>query len=267
VENQNGIYMRGRPELVSSDSSSSDEEFVEMYFLLLILQLSLQHLLIMFQQQGNLLQEHILEQRRLNRLLPMEKQRPTWAHFSSLLSDRVFQRMFRMPCQVFNKLCERLIEKIGEPAFKSERYLREEYQAQTKDANEYTGGIIPGEIKVAMTIRILAGASYLDMILQYYVSPSSVFQVFHDVIQWIDEAFQFPLFGLLKNRNWDALHDIAMNFAKFLDGVFYGCIGALDGIAIRIRCPFLSEDSDPGSYFCRKKFYALNVQVIVDANK
>lgn len=172
-----------------------------------------------------------------------------------------------MPLVVFDKLCEKIIHTKGEATFKSESYLQQEYSARTVDANAYTGGVIPGEIKLAMAIRILAGASYLDMILSYYVSPCSVYRVFHEVIGWIDESFRFPLYELLENRNWQGLHDIAVSFSSFTDGILYGIIGALDGVAIRIRCPFLSEVTDPGSYFCRKKFYALNVQVIVDAYK
>jgi hypothetical protein len=47
---------------------------------------------------------------------------------------------------------------------------------------------------------------------------------------------------------------------------FLGCIGALDGLAVKIRCPMLSDlISDPGNYYCRNGFYdALNVQAICD---
>lgn len=63
----------------------------------------------------------------------------------------------------------------------------------------------------------------------------------------------------------EELKEIAADFAVDSDGVFYGCIGAIDGLAIRIRCP--SNVPDPGNYFCRKNFYALNVQAICDRQK
>jgi hypothetical protein len=54
-------------------------------------------------------------------------------------------------------------------------------------------------------------------------------------------------------------------FAAASDGVFRGCIGALDGLAVKMKCPTLSDlIPDPGNYFCRKGFYALNVQAICD---
>ena len=44
----------------------------------------------------------------------------------------------------------------------------------------------------------------------------------------------------------------------------------IDGIAVRIKCPSSTEDNvitDPGNYFCRKGFHALNVQGMCDAKK
>ena len=46
-----------------------------------------------------------------------------------------------------------------------------------------------------------------------------------------------------------------------------GCIGALDGWLVRIKSPSEKECRNPGKYFCRKGFYAINVQVIVDRKK
>jgi hypothetical protein len=46
-----------------------------------------------------------------------------------------------------------------------------------------------------------------------------------------------------------------------------GCIGALDGWLVHIICPSIFEVLNPGKYYSRKGFYAINVQVIVDKNK
>jgi hypothetical protein len=52
-------------------------------------------------------------------------------------------------------------------------------------------------------------------------------------------------------------------------GIMAGIIGALDGWLVKIRCPSLKRDNvrNPATYFSRKGFYALNVQVIVDRYK
>lgn len=79
------------------------------------------------------------------------------------------------------------------------------------------------------------------------------------------ETFDFPLHGWLENEDWDSLERCSELFAAASGGVFRGCIGALDGVAIKIRCPTVSDIiSDPGNYYCRKGFYALNVQAICD---
>jgi len=42
-----------------------------------------------------------------------------------------------------------------------------------------------------------------------------------------------------------------------------GCIGAIDGIAIKIRNPH--DDLNLSNFYCRKQFYALPLQALVDA--
>ena len=54
---------------------------------------------------------------------------------------------------------------------------------------------------------------------------------------------------------------------KTSDGIMQGCLGAIDGWLVCIRCPTRKEVKNPGKYFARKGFYALNVQVISDMNK
>lgn len=44
-----------------------------------------------------------------------------------------------------------------------------------------------------------------------------------------------------------------------------GVIGAVDGWLVKIDCP--KGVPNPGGYYSRKGFYALNVQVVVDKQK
>ena len=169
----------------------------------------------------------------------------------------------------FENLCSRIGNAVGDEIFLSESYLAARAHPRTHEATKTAGGVVPGEVKVALTLRILAGSSYLDLILVYFVGKATIYDSFHDTVDWINDAFgDFPLRALLEGKNVNALKKIADGFSQFSNGNFYGCIGALDGIAIRIKCPVLSGDiPDPGNYFCRKHFYALNVQAIVDSKK
>jgi len=45
-----------------------------------------------------------------------------------------------------------------------------------------------------------------------------------------------------------------------------GCVSAIDGIALRIRRPQVSEAPNPSSYWTRKGFFAVNVQAAVGAD-
>ena len=59
--------------------------------------------------------------------------------------------------------------------------------------------------------------------------------------------------------------EMSDDFALDSNGVFKGCVGAIDGLAIRIRRPV--GVADARNYFCRKNFYAINVQAICDKQK
>ena len=72
---------------------------------------------------------------------------------------------------------------------------------------------------------------------------------------------------MLLNKDWPALKEIATDFGARTEGVYNGCMGAIDGIAIRVKCFSTNDVPDPGNYYCRKGFYALNVQAICDRKK
>jgi len=105
---------------------------------------------------------------------------------------------------------------------------------------------------------MLAGGSYLDLVPLFGPSTAHLYTVFDGFIEQILGTFHFPLVPWLRERNWGALKNLASLFAEKTDGVFYGPFGALDGLAVRIRSPTLKEIPDPGNYYCRKGFYALN---------
>ena len=94
-----------------------------------------------------------------------------------------------MTKETFAKLCSEIKSAVGEESFKSEAYVQSHgwssRHARTQHANDYKGGVVPGEIKVAMTIRMLAGASYLDLIVSYCIDKSVVYSSFLEVVGYI----------------------------------------------------------------------------------
>jgi hypothetical protein len=226
------------------------------------LQFSLCHLLYL----------HDKEERQLARFAPLQKSaRRTWEEFTNMIVDDLFWRMFRMTKETFRKLCHELESVVGKETFKAKEYLLcngwSLGLACTRKANEYKGGIVPGEMKVAIALRMLAGASYLDLIVAYGIDRSFVYLSLFEVVGWINTAFSLPLVNALQNKDMAFFQSISDGFASFTSGIFKRCIGAIDGIAIRINCPPESEVPDPKNYWCRKGFYALNVQAICDSKK
>ena len=78
-----------------------------------------------------------------------------------------------MSIECYNHLCSVIISNIGEDQFKSEKYINEFYQKiYQSDDRAYimykahmntSRGYILGEVKVALSIRMLAGGSLLGL--------------------------------------------------------------------------------------------------------
>ena len=61
----------------------------------------------------------------------------------------------------------------------------------------------------------------------------------------------------------------AREFAESSHGIFKNVIGALDGWLVKIQKPVYNKETmpNPPSYYSRKGYHALNVQVIVNKRK
>ena len=99
--------------------------------------------------------------------------RTTWAKENERITDRMFYRLFRMQRPCFNALCSRIECAVGEKTFKSERYIEQlqKLGISTPESSMYNahcktpGNYIPGEIKLAITLRPLAdhGLMYVQI--------------------------------------------------------------------------------------------------------
>jgi hypothetical protein len=251
--------------LLTEPRMDDDDDFLGVFILMTTgLMVAAHAIELLENDETTILKEHIREQRRLCRSLPTEKTRPTWTGFCNRVSDTHFRRQFRMNRNTFSNLCNALSTVVGEDTFRSEsgtHFTRNSASLSSR------GGLIPGEIKVAISLRLLAGGSYLDLMPLFDVSVSCIYVIFDEFLGWVLAAFDFPLRQFLHDENWCALENIAEPFSYSSDGAFRGIIGALDGLAVRIRSPQLTEVSDPGNYYCRKGFFALNVQAICDRSR
>ena len=112
-------------------------------------------------------------QRRFNRRQNQRRNRAGVWEFVGSWSEKLFKRQFRMSRKLFMNLLQKMI------ASYPGRYIdgwRNYQYSQQQGKNSY-GDPIKLEIKLCITLRMLAGASYLDMIW-YGVSVNSVDRIF-----------------------------------------------------------------------------------------
>ena len=243
---------------------------LDLHIMLLLLQLLEGNLLLLRANLVAALHQIQKEDFIATRAKPNAVRRLSFDQIIQALSPIQFRRMFRMNRGSFDRLCKRIALKVGDSVFKSDQWLSSISTTTEQDTNRKThcatdalGGTLSGEVKVAVMLRLMAGASYLDLLLIYGISSASVYSVFHEANAWVLTTFQFPLVNWIVAKNTATLNTVAEAFSSASGGIFGNCIGA-----IKIKSPCASNMiQDPGNYFCRKGFYALNVQAICDKQR
>ena len=202
-----------------------------------------------------------------------KKVRVLWSEVSRRISDIQFRRMFRMPRDCFDNLCQAIIAAVGEREFCSELYinafLREKdnmYIAHEKTS----GGYISGEIKLAITLRLLAGGDSYDLGVIFDISSRTCERILYEVLEnWIinTKIGEINIEDYLNDVS--EMEKVSQGFSTRSNGILIGAIGAIDGWLVMISKPTLFRDVQPNAtaFYSRKGFYALNVQVIVDHRK
>ena len=168
-----------------------------------------------------------------------------WAQRFALLTPAEFTRRYRLNKENFNKL----LGLIG---------------ADITPKRKRSDGIT-AEIKLACTLRYLAGGSYLDIADLHGVEARSTFyKIVWETIGAINDCadLDLPLMaedgGMLEHIS--RLKPLAFAYANKVgvrdwskDPNTWGCIGAVDGLAIKIGKP----PSCASHYYSRKGFYSL----------
>ena len=254
-----------------SNSEKDNSVVAQLGLLLVTLEMASSHL----EQEESLLQSLLIKVRKdhnderhrhsRNKETPQPSRR-TFQEITQRMSEKVFQRTFRMQRRSFFKLCALITNCVGDDKFKSETCSRA--KLKTHNATEFRGGEISGELRLGLFLRLMAGSSYLDLLMIYGVSQRSVYLTFQTVTGWVNQTLKFSLVEALKNEDIDYFSQQSDAFSVDSDGTYNGCFGSIDGLAIKIKQPTLTDLlRDAGAYFSRKGFFALNCQAICDAHK
>jgi DDE superfamily endonuclease len=163
------------------------------------------------------------------------------------LSRAEFTRAFRMT----HSTCLALLRLLGDDLMRDMRM-----------AARSSGGRVEPPIRLALTVRMLSGASYLDMMMLFKLASSTVYDVFHSTVASITKRIAMP--GLSSAQS--ELHHLARGFttSRQPPNPLYGCVGAVDGKCIEIQKP--ADEYGPRGFYCRKGMYAIPAQALVDAN-
>ncbi len=149
------------------------------------------------------------------------------------LEPALFKRMFRVDRATFDEVLERI-----EPHIK--------HRNQVKAINS-SGAPIVLKTRLAVTLRWLAGGSYLDLCFAWGVGTSTFYHrdgVLWPTLEAIDAAFEIglPVDDPLK------LEESARGFDQHSCGILKGCIIAIDGFGVSTQQPYESEVIRPKDY-------------------
>lgn len=203
--------------------------------------------------------------------------RRSWAGFVASLTERQFRRYFRMSKDLFKILCQKIEDIVGVHSFMSEDHLNEIMSSPNSDQsnNIYfaharsTGGVIVGEVKIACTLRILGGGTYMDVALLFDTSFNHMHKIFKYVVtKWLTHKSFYNINGIDYCCDEEKMKEVALQFAEGSNGVISGCIGALDGWVVKIKKPSRSDGvKNAKQFYSRKGYFGVNVQAIVDKRK
>lgn len=156
------------------------------------------------------------------------------------LSETQFARMFRLSRVAFNELLAKLnvLEKRN-----GLKYVHDD------------SVIIPAKLRLAITLRWLAGGSYHDICFAFGVHEGSFFRVLWECIDAIDDVFtiNFPI------EDRAELGKLAEGFSRFSKGHLTHCVMAMDGWVCRTRMPRKDEVPNQICFRNRKGFWGLVV--------
>lgn len=137
-------------------------------------------------------------------------------------------------------------------------------QVDSEMAVRSSGSHISTGVVLAIGLRYLAGSRPVDNADIHGVSVESVYRCLDRVIDAINKILTMPPIE-------ERLQELEVGFAAKSTGqVIRGCVGAIDGLHVKISQPSLPRDGVQNGaryYVSRKGAYAWNVQAICDASR
>lgn len=166
-------------------------------------------------------------------------------------SDLDFKKMFRLSRSAFLKL---------------ERVVASEFPGDTARFAEFSSGsAICITTRVAVTLRWLAGGSYIDICFEFGVARGTFYQdggVLWGTLLAIDRhlMISFPFNDTVQ------LDKMASGFSNCCGNELHNCVLAVDGWVCKTRKPFVDEVENQVSYRNRHDCFGIVVMAGCDSN-
>jgi hypothetical protein len=205
-----------------------------------------------------------IKKRKSCRRITVEDRMAPWL-FVETWPEALFERQFRMDRKYFFKLLKRMIDTYEGPFDTGEK----NYKFSCKQGNNSHGYHVPLQIKLCITLRMLAGASYLDMIW-YGVDLGYVETIFIKCLHLIEDALPDDF---IFNCNADTKFDeMANEWTQIMTkrkgfSLMRGTILAGDGLVVKIRDPTVEDRKglEVAAFRNRKGYFGVIVQAFCDA--
>ena len=191
---------------------------------------------------------------------------PPCAHGSNMRASKIWQRKCTGIKDIIRALVPEKFKasyRMSLPAFNLLlNEVRDLLQSPLKAGTDYRRCNMSPEIRLAVTLRILAGGNYIDIMLSYSVQESTIRRIFHDTCHALSRRLRLKRFP----TTIAGLQEIARRFqsSRKSKNPLPGCVGALDGICVKIMKTKPHEN--PALFHCRKGIYAVPVQALVDSD-
>jgi hypothetical protein len=150
------------------------------------------------------------------------RQRQRWCPFKDELTNRQFRCYFQMKKEIFQKLCVRIEECVGAEYFKSKKYLDARLMSPTMQSNyifhahhKSTGGMLCGEVKLAVTIWIQGGGLYLDTAMVFKLTFNPANTLFVKVVyKWLCHCSFYLINGIEYVQDEERMTMVATQFVQ-----------------------------------------------------
>lgn len=229
------------------------------------------HNLLVFQCMMNVMEGNDDDDEARKRKPKVVRNRMEAWNFILSWDDTLFQRQFRISKEDFFILCEKC--KSVYPGISTSGITN--YRTAILQGTRSTpkSGPITMELKLAITLRILAGASYLDLIW-YGVQVDSVHTIFLFTLKLLDQILpnsEIFNFDPAQDNFVEEIGKMASEWSSIMlrkkgFDCFKGTVLAGDGLVVPINAPTEKDRNglDLSAFRNRKGCFAINVQAFCD---